>query len=145
MRVALKRAYADGTVAVDTDPLSLLCRLAASVPPPRYHTVKYAGVLASASRLRARIAPVRPAEIPAAPGPDPAPREKRSGYWTWAELLRRTFSIDVLVCPNCAGRMKLVAFVTAPQSITRYLSARGEPTDVPRRSPSRGRPYWSPP
>jgi hypothetical protein len=32
------------------DPLSLLCRLAMSVPPPRFHTVKYAGVLASASR-----------------------------------------------------------------------------------------------
>ena len=35
VRIALKRAYADGTVAVDMDPLSLLCRLAASVPPPR--------------------------------------------------------------------------------------------------------------
>jgi len=31
------------------DPLSLLCRLAASVPPPRHHTVRYAGVLAGAS------------------------------------------------------------------------------------------------
>ena len=47
VRIALKRAYADGTVAVDMDPLSLsvaLCRLAASVPPPRFHTVKYVGV-----------------------------------------------------------------------------------------------------
>jgi hypothetical protein len=40
------------------DLLSLLCRLAMSVPPPRYHIVKYAGVLASASPLRSRIAPV---------------------------------------------------------------------------------------
>ncbi|WP_437535759.1 transposase [Sorangium sp. So ce726] len=39
-----KRAFADGTALVDMDPLSLLCRLAASVPPPRFHTVKYAGV-----------------------------------------------------------------------------------------------------
>ena len=37
-------AYADGTVAVDMDPLSLLCRLATSVPPPRFHTIHYAGV-----------------------------------------------------------------------------------------------------
>ncbi|HVZ36456.1 MAG TPA: hypothetical protein VG963_28700, partial [Polyangiaceae bacterium] len=49
---------------------------------------------------------------------------------------------DVLMCPNCGGRMKLVALVTAAQSITRYLSALGEPTDVPPRSPSRGPPYW---
>ncbi|WP_437601713.1 transposase [Sorangium sp. So ce590] len=54
VRLSLKRAFGDGTVAVDMDPLSLLCRLAASVPPPRFHTVKYAGVLASASRPRWR-------------------------------------------------------------------------------------------
>jgi hypothetical protein len=54
VRLSLKRAFADGTVAIDMAPLSLLCRLAASVPPPRFHTVKYAGVLASASRPRWR-------------------------------------------------------------------------------------------
>ena len=54
VRIALKRAYADGTVAVDMDPLSLLCRLAASVPPPRHHVVRYSGVLASARRPRRR-------------------------------------------------------------------------------------------
>ncbi len=45
MRITLKRPYSDGTVAVDLDPLSLLTRLATSVPPPRFHTVRYAGVL----------------------------------------------------------------------------------------------------
>jgi hypothetical protein len=38
--------------------------------------------------------------------------------------------------------MKLVAMVTAPKSISRYLSAIGEPADVPARSPCRGPPYW---
>jgi putative transposase len=49
VRITLKKAYRDGTVAVDMDPLSLRCRLATSVPPPRFHTVRYAGVLAAAS------------------------------------------------------------------------------------------------
>ena len=44
VRIILKRAYSDGTVAVDMDPLSLLCRLATSVPPPRLHTVRYVRV-----------------------------------------------------------------------------------------------------
>jgi len=57
VRITLKKAYADGTVAVDMDPLSLLCRLAASVPPPRFHTVQYAGVLAPASPWRSRVGP----------------------------------------------------------------------------------------
>jgi hypothetical protein len=39
--ITLKKAYADGTIAVDMDPLSLLCRLATSEPPPRRHTIRY--------------------------------------------------------------------------------------------------------
>jgi hypothetical protein len=104
--ITLKRAYADGSVAVEMDPLSLLCRLAMSVPPPRYHTVKYAGVLVSASPLRARIAPK--AVLPMAQVEDgqPAVPRRRSTYRPWAELLKRTFDIDVLCCPSCGGRMK---------------------------------------
>ena len=60
VRITLKKAYTDGTIAVDMDPLSLLCRLATSVPPPRLHTVKYAGVLAPASPWRGRLAPQPP-------------------------------------------------------------------------------------
>jgi hypothetical protein len=40
LRSTLKRAYNDGTLAVDMPPLSLLCRLAMSVPPPPFHTEK---------------------------------------------------------------------------------------------------------
>lgn len=60
VRITPKMAYTDGTIAVDMDPLSLLCRLATSVPPPRFHTVKYAGVLAPASAWRSRLAPQTP-------------------------------------------------------------------------------------
>jgi len=44
VRIILKKACSDGTVAVDMDPPSLLWRLATGVPPPRPHTVRYAGV-----------------------------------------------------------------------------------------------------
>jgi hypothetical protein len=36
--------------------------------------------------------------------------------------------------------MKLLAMVTEPKSVRRYLARIGEPTDVPGRSPSRGPP-----
>lgn len=139
VRITLKKAYADGTVAVDMDPLSLLCRLATSVPPPRFHTVRYAGVLASASPWRSRITP--PPEATPATG-EPEPPKRAGGYRGWAELLARTFAVDVLACPKCQGRMKLIAMVTDPASIARYLAAVGEATEVPRRSPTRGPPYW---
>ena len=146
VRIALKRAYTDGTVAVEMDPLSLLCRLAASVPPPRHHIVRYAGVLASASAWRSRIAPPRAvAETPVAetPANDAPPKRAVGTYRAWAELLKRTFDVDVLHCPKCNGRMKLVAMVTNPVSIARYLAKLGELADVPPRAPSRGPPYWN--
>jgi hypothetical protein len=38
--------------------------------------------------------------------------------------------------------MRLVAVLKEPARIARYLAAVGEATEVPRRSPSRGPPYW---
>ncbi|WP_437324262.1 hypothetical protein [Sorangium sp. So ce381] len=42
-------------------------------------------------------------------------------------------ALDVLECPACNGRMKLVAMITEPSNIARFLTALGEPTDVPGR------------
>ena len=50
--------------------------------------------------------------------------------------------MDVLAGPTCQGRMKLLALAKELKSIARYLGAVGEATDVPRRSPGRGPPYW---
>ena len=123
------------------DLLLLLCRLAMSVPPPRYHTVKYAGVLASASSLRSRIAPAA-RTIAHLEDEEPTAAPRRGTWRAWAELLMRTFAFDVLACPRCGGRMKLLALVTESKSVARYLRTIGEPTDGPRRAPSRGPPYW---
>ena len=139
--ITLDRAYADGTVAVVMAPLSLLCRLTMSVPPPRYHIVKYAGVLASASRLRSRIAPVPAVMAAQSDDGEALVPERRGTYRPWAELLKRTFDFDVLQCPSCGGRMKFLALVTDSSSVARYLRAFGEPTDAPSRSPSRGPPW----
>jgi hypothetical protein len=38
--------------------------------------------------------------------------------------------------------MKLLALVKGPASIARTLATVGEATEVPRRSPGRGPPYW---
>jgi len=114
VRITLKKAYADGTVAVDMDPLSLLCRLATSVPPPHFHTVHYAGVPASAHPWRGHLTP----EIPAASA-EPGRQGRFRAYRPWAELMWRTFALDVLLCPSGQGRMKLIAVVKNPVSIAR--------------------------
>jgi hypothetical protein len=102
--------------------------------------VRYAGVLAAGSQWRARITPEppEPEEVEDAP----ARGWPGGGYRPWAELLARSFAIDVVSCPSCGGRMRLVALLKQPARIARYLAAVGEATELPRRSPSRGPPYW---
>jgi hypothetical protein len=54
-----------------------------------------------------------------------------------ATLLRRTFAADVLTCPKCHARTRIVAAVTAPAAIRRILEHLGEP--AARAPPSRAR------
>jgi len=82
-----------------------------------------------------------PSHTPAG-GQRPRRPEGAPPYRPWAELLARTFAVDVLACPKCHGRMRLLAMVEDPANIARYLAAAGEATEVPRRSPGRGPPYW---
>ncbi|MBX3206000.1 MAG: transposase [Labilithrix sp.] len=148
MRIGLKKKFSDGTFAVDLDPLSILTRLCASVPPPRFHTVRYAGVLASASKLRSRILP-EPPEKHTAPAEGVVQtdaqdrRPRRCRYRPWAELMMRTLAVDVLCCPRCSGRLRLVALMTEPKEIRSYLRALGDATEAPARSPARGPPFWA--
>ena len=144
VRIVLKREFSDGTIAVDLDPLSLLSRLAASVPAPRMHMVRYAGVLGSASKLRSRIVP-NPKPV-GSTGKDASVEEEqehRRGYRCWAKLLHASLGIDALICPRCQGRMRVIALVREPSEIRRFLANLGEPTSPPRRAPARGPPYWA--
>ena len=142
VRIALKRPFSDGTVAVDLDPLSLLCRLVTTVPPPRFHTVRYAGVLASASKLRPRIVPHPPPSATDAIEASTPKGGARCGWRPWAELMQRVFSVDVEKCPLGGGAMKLRAIVTEPVNIRRYLRHLDEATALPHRAPARDPPYF---
>jgi hypothetical protein len=42
---------------VEIEPLALIARFAALVPPPHRHTVHYGGVIAPASKLRPKVVP----------------------------------------------------------------------------------------
>jgi len=70
-------------------------------------------------------------------GPDDPARERRLD---WAKLLKRAWAIDVLVCPRCAGPMRLLALIDDERIARKILTHLG----LPSRAPPRGRP-WRPP
>jgi hypothetical protein len=49
----------------------------------------------------------------------------------WATLLRRTFRVDVLECPKCNGRMRVIAVITEREVVRRILAHLALPTRPP--------------
>ncbi len=93
---ALNRPWSNGTTSIKLSPLELLEKLAALVPLPRAHLVRYAGCLAPHSNLRAAIIPT-----PRQQGVDGEEKKTGTPYWNWARLLGRVFDLDLVTCPFC--------------------------------------------
>jgi hypothetical protein len=140
----LRRRWRDGTRHVIFEPLDLVARLAALVPPPRFHLVRYHGVLAPSAGFRPLIVPESqpPASpghslcpVPGGPAPRTGRRAKRGGCrprnYPWADLLRRVFAADVLECPRCHSRMRILCAVHPPEAIRKILECLGIPSRPP--------------
>jgi hypothetical protein len=61
-------------------------------------------------------------------------------YYTWAELLRRVFGVEIFTCPNCGGARRLLAAIKGPDSIERVLRAMGLPFEAPELAVARAPP-----
>jgi hypothetical protein len=122
------RGWSDGTTYLLFEPVEFLERLAALTPRPEINLVLYHGVLAPHARWRPEVVAYhrterdRARDFSAGVGGAPKPR-----YWTWALLMRRAFDLDVLRCPRCAGRMRLIATIDDPAVIQRVLAHLGLP------------------
>jgi uncharacterized protein YbaR (Trm112 family) len=55
-------------------------------------------------------------------------------------LIQRTFGLDVLACPRCGGRLRLVALIEQASVVQRILRHLGLPTEVPELRPPGRRP-----
>ena len=133
--LALRRRWADGTTHLVFDPVELLERLAAITPRPRINLVLYYGVLGARATWRAKIVPRDSSDER-----DTDRRPARRAAPRWADLMRRAFGFDVLVCSRCGGRLRLIALIDNPQVIHRILTHLGLPTDVPEPRPARDPP-----
>ena len=63
----LKRPWPDGRTHLVMEPVAFLRRLVGIIPPPRRHLVRYSGVFGPASKHRAKLRALVPADIDAAP------------------------------------------------------------------------------
>jgi hypothetical protein len=94
-----------------------------SQPSPLF--TRYHGVFAPHHHLRAAIV-----HTAAADPAHPAPRRRLP----WADLLKRVFAVDVLVCDTCGGSMRILAVLPAGEASRAILEHLGLPTESPPRT-----------
>ncbi len=131
-------------------PIEFLRRLAALIPPPRFHTIMYHGLFAPNATLRPLACALAPnpviVEEPNAPAhacadaakeptDNPEAPHHRRTRMLWSQLLRRVFAIDVLRCPcGAEADRKLIGVLSRaqnPAALDNFLRAIGEPTVPP--------------
>jgi hypothetical protein len=79
-------------------------------------TIRYYGLYANAHRGKIKKAsleafPLRMLEEELRPIPSKG----------WAEMIRKVYEVDPLICPRCGGRMKVIAFLTDYAVVDRII------------------------
>jgi hypothetical protein len=129
----LKSAYRDGTTHIVMSALEFMQRLAALVPRPRLHLIRFHGVLAPHAKLRAALVP-DPVQKTSERAEDHA--HGKSARMSWARLLKRVYDIDIERC-ECGGQLKIIAAIEDPGVIARILTHLGLPARAPPRAAAR--------
>ena len=111
-------------------------KLAALVPLPRVHLVRYGGCLAPHSRLRGAITPT-----PRQQGVERPEANSAAPHWSWARLLKRVFALDLATCPFChQGTLRIIAAITQAAVIRKMLHHLKLTADPPPIAPGRAHP-----
>ena len=131
----------DGATHLLLDPMELIEKLCVLIPPPRFHLLRFHGVLAPRSQLRSEVVPLSSREaalcgggpMPGPPAPEGPTAPSGSGRLSWAALMKRVFAIDVLWCARCGGRRRLVGVYPGGPRLRDLLARLGlsEAPDAP--------------
>jgi len=110
-------------------------KLAALVPLPRVHLVRYGGCLAPHSSLRGALIPT-----PRQQGLEDEETDTASPRWSWARLLKRVMALDMARGPFCQrGALRIIAAITQGAVIRKSLRPLKLAADPPPIAPARVR------
>ena len=130
VRYQLKTPWRNGTTHVEWDAVDFIAKLAALVPPPRAHLTRFHGVFAPNANLRAQVTPSGRGKRPASDAvpvdvsahDEPRSPEQKRRAMSWAQRLKRVFSIDITTCAHCGGAVRIVASIEEPTAIRAILA-----------------------
>jgi hypothetical protein len=101
--------------------LDFIAKLAALVPKPLVNLTRFHGVFAPNSKHRVDVTLAKRGKGTKHHEDEDKNLERRHKAMTWAQLLKRVFNIDVLVCPRCGGEAKVIASIEDQPVIEKIL------------------------
>jgi hypothetical protein len=93
-----------------------IARVTSHIPDKGQVTVRYYGLYANAHRGKVKKAsrqafPLRMVEDQLRPVPSKG----------WAEMIRKVYEVDPMVCPQCGGQMRVISFLTDYAVVDRII------------------------
>jgi len=116
------------------DPLDFLAAVTAHIPDRREHLVRYYGWYSSVQRGKRRKQGLEE-KPPEAPPIEDDTAEARAARRAWARLIKKIYEVDPLICPECSGPMRIIAFIEEQEVIRKileHLKLWEEPEPRPR-------------
>jgi hypothetical protein len=99
------------------DYLEFIARVTSHIPDKGQVTVRYYGLYANAHRGKVRKASLGPFPLRIlAEELRPIPAKG------WAEMIPKVYEVDPLLCPQCGGTMKVIAFLTDYAVVDRIIN-----------------------
>jgi hypothetical protein len=99
------------------DYLEFIARVTSHIPDKGQVTLLYYGLYSNAHRGKMRKAGVDPSHPPIID--DKVSFVPSKG---WAEMIRKVFEVDPLICPQCGGEMKLISFIEDHKVIDKIIA-----------------------
>ena len=130
----LKTPWRNGVTHFSYSGLDFIARLVALIPPPRMNMIRYHGVFAPNFKNRSKIVPAKKIQIEKTTESIISPKIK-SERLRWAEMLKKTFQVDVTVCPKCNGRLEQIAVIKSRTAAMAILKSLNQSTQFKPKNP----------
>lgn len=93
------------------DYLEFIARVTSHIPDKGQVMVRYYGLYSNAHRGKVRKREVAPSHLPIIEAEHHVPSKG------WAEMIRKVYEVDPLLCPRCGGKMRVIAFIAQGQAL----------------------------
>jgi len=113
------------TESEQMDYLEFIARVTSHIPDKGQVMIRYYGLYANAHRgkvSKAGVSPSHPSIIEEEERPSIIEEEERFvPSKGWAEMIRKVYEVDPLLCPQCGGEMKVISFIKDHKVIDKII------------------------